>query len=887
MESKFPSQYNPGETESELYAFWEKCGYFSPSFYTYAKEKYVIVIPPPNVTGVLHMGHALNNTIQDVLIRWKRMCGFKALWVPGTDHAGIATQNVVEKMLKKKNLNRDTLGRRQFIKEVWEWKAKYGSTIIFQLKKLGASCDWERERFTMDEQLSRAVKEAFMHLYNKGLIYKGKRIINWCPRCTTALSDEEVNYKDENVFLYYIKYPLVEGGFIEVATTRPETMLGDTAVAVNPSDEKYKKLIGKQIRLPLIARIIPIIPDEMVESDFGTGAVKVTPSHDPVDFDIGARHKLLFITVMDENGIMNKNAGKFKGMDRFQCREAVVKELDGTGLLTKKEPYPTRIGTCYRCDTAVEPYLSSQWFVKMSPLAKPAIEAAENDLLNFHPERWKKVYLNWLYNIRDWCISRQIWWGHRIPVWYCKKCQMESLEKGFFVSVDTPTSCPVCKSSEVYQDSDVLDTWFSSWLWPFSVFGWPKDTEDLQVFYPTDTLVTAQEILFFWVARMVMAGYEFTGKLPFENVVIHGTVRDKTGRKMSKSLGNIIDPLDIIEKYGADSLRFSLISMTSAGQDVFLSPTFYIKGRNFMNKLWNASRFIITSAEKQGNDKVILPKEFEGLKLPETWILLSLDNLIESFNKALDDFRLNEAINLLYDFFWHIFCDWYLEISKIYSDYEEKYFKEKALPVLFYVHISLLKMLHPFIPFITEKLWQIFFSFCELETPSVMISRMPEKSFDFASKEIMEEMEDIKEVITNIRNLKTKFSIPISEPVDCYFDKIPEGLSARIISRLAGIGDMKIFPEEKIKGLLIKNLKNGRIGISFEGIIDIQKELDKLYKEQEKLKGYLEKITKKVESKEFISRAPADVQEKEREKKIELHEALKNLESDIAFIENQ
>jgi len=889
MEAKFPPQYNPEGIETGLYEFWEKGGYFSTSIHKDGREKYVIVIPPPNITGVLHMGHALNNTIQDVLIRWKRMNGFNALWVPGTDHAGIATQNVVEKMLRTKNIDRKALGREKFIEEVWKWKEKYGSTIIFQLKKLGASADWSRERFTMDENLSRAVKEAFVHLYNKGLIYKGKRIIHWCCRCGTALSDEEVNYRDEDTCLYYIKYPLIEGGFIEVATTRPETMLGDTAVAVHPSDKRYKKFIGQSVRIPFVDRVIPVIADEKVEKDFGTGAVKVTPAHDPVDFDIGARHNLPFVIVMDEEGIMNENAGKFKGMDRFTCRDEIVKELQEMELLTKKEPYPTRIGACYRCETIIEPYLSSQWFVKMAPLAKPAIEAAEKDILKFYPERWKKVYLNWLYNIKDWCISRQIWWGHRIPVWYCRVCKdkMPSDEKaGVFVSVDEPQKCPYCGSREIYQDPDVLDTWFSSWLWPFSVFGWPEKTKDLELYYPTDTLVTAQEILFFWVARMVMAGYEFMGMHPFENIVIHGTVRDKTGRKMSKSLGNIIDPLEIIEKYGADSLRFSLISMTAAGQDVFLSPTFYIKGRNFMNKLWNASRFIVSAAERYG-EKVILHKKFEQLKLPEIWILTSLDEVIEKVNSSLNEFRLNEAINLLYDFFWHTFCDWYLEISKVYQEQEELYFKEKVLPVLFHTHISLLKMLHPFIPFITENLWQVFKDYCDLETESIMISSWPEKTGIQREKNIMEEMETIMEIITSIRNLKMRFGVPVSKQINCYFDRIPEGLSARIISKLAGVGEFSGFQGEKKEDLLIKNLREGRIGMSFAGIIDVQKELKKLYKEREKLQGYLEKIEKKINSPEFKTKAPEDVQEKEREKKQELEELLKNLEKDIEFIEGK
>ncbi|MCX8082128.1 MAG: valine--tRNA ligase [bacterium] len=883
MEAKFPPQYNPEGIETELYKFWEQSGYFSTFYHRKERKYYVIVIPPPNITGVLHMGHALNNTIQDILIRWKRMSGFNALWIPGTDHAGIATQNVVEKMLREKNLDRKTLGREKFIEEVWKWKEKYGSTIIFQLKKLGASCDWTRERFTMDKELSHAVREAFIHLYNKGLIYKGKRIIHWCCRCGTALSDEEVNYRDEDTFLYYIKYPLIDGGFIEVATTRPETMLGDTAVAVNPIDERYKRFIGKQIKLPFVDRIIPIIQDEKVELEFGTGAVKVTPAHDPVDFEIGTSHNLPFVIVINEEGIMNDFAGRFKGMDRFKCREEIVKALDEMKLLTKRESYTTRIGICYRCDTVIEPYLSSQWFVRMKPLAEPAIEAAEKNILKFHPERWKKVYLNWLYNIKDWCISRQIWWGHRIPVWYCKECYENNSEKGIFVSIDIPVNCPSCGGSNIYQDPDVLDTWFSSWLWPFSVFGWPEQTQDLEIYYPTDTLVTAQEILFFWVARMVMAGYEFMGKQPFTNIVIHGTVRDKTGRKMSKSLGNIIDPLDIIENYGADSLRFGLISMTSAGQDVFLSPTFYIKGRNFTNKLWNASRFIISTAEKS-KDKIILPEGFEGIKFPEKWIITVLDECIEKTTNALNDFRLNEAINTLYDFFWHTFCDWYLEISKVYTGYEEDYFKEKVIPILFHIHITLLKMLHPFIPFITEKLWQIFINYCNLEQNSIMISSWPERRGIIREETIIENMEDIMEIITSIRNLKMRFGIPISRQISCYFDHIPEELSLRIISKLAGVDKISSFPEGKKENLLIKNLREGRIGISFEGIIDIPKELDKLYREEFKLNSHLVKIEKKLNSPDFISKAPEEVQQKEKEKKQQLEEALENIRKDINFI---
>ncbi len=883
MEEKFPPQYDSRGIETGLYEFWEEKGYFSAAGHAEGRKKYVVVISPPNVTGFLHMGHALNNTIQDVLVRWKRMEGLDVLWVPGTDHAGIATQNVVEKMLAGKNLDRKSLGREKFIEEVWKWKEQYGSRIIFQLKKLGASCDWSRERFTMDENLSRAVKEAFVHLYNKGLIYKGERIINRCCRCGTALSDEEVEYRDENSFLYYLKYPLDAGGFIEVATTRPETMLGDTAVAVNPSDERYKKALGKKVKLPFVDRLIPVIADDAVEKEFGTGAVKVTPSHDPADFEIGRRHNLPFVTVMDGEGVMNENAGMFKGMDRFRCREEIVKELEKAELLAKTEPYANRVGCCYRCASVVEPYLSSQWFVKMAPLAKPAIEAAEEDVLKFYPERWKKVYLNWLYNIRDWCISRQIWWGHRIPVWYCNSCK--GAEKGVFVSTGEPEVCPHCGSADIHQDPDVLDTWFSSWLWPFSVFGWPEKTKDLEAYYPTNTLSTAQEILFFWVARMVMAGYEFMGKEPFENVIIHGTVRDKTGRKMSKSLGNVIDPVKIIEDYGADSLRFSLISMTAAGQDVFLSPTFYVKGRNFMNKVWNASRFIISVTEKSGAGKVEFPESFDGLDFPEAWILSELDRMIASVTDSLESFRLNEALNSLYDFFWHTFCDWYLEISKVHQERDAEYFREKVVPVLFHVHLTVMKMLHPFIPFITEKIWQVFSEYCTAEAESICVSRWPSVESGGAAA-AKTEVDGIIETVTAIRDVKTRFGVPVVKPIDCYFDVKPEGLSAELISRLAGAGN--ILPFDGVKSgkgsLLIKNLRQGRLGMSFEGIIDVSAELEKSRKELQKLKGYLEKIAGKLNNPEFAEKAPEEVREKEKGKKKQLEESINNLEKDIEFL---
>ncbi len=872
------TKYNPTEIEDRLYKMWEEKKYFCVDVNS-NKKKYVIVIPPPNITGFLHMGHALNNTIQDILIRWKRMEGFNALWVPGTDHAGIATQNVVEKELLKKGLTRKQLGREKFIEEIWKWREKYGSRIIFQLKKLGASCDWTRTRFTMDEMLSNAVKECFIRLYKKGLIYKGKRIINWCPRCETALSDEEVEYREEDSFLYYIKYPLLKGGFIEVATTRPETMLGDTAVAVNPADKRYKDLIGEKVKLPFVERIIPIIADEKVEVEFGTGAVKVTPAHDLNDFEIAQRHNLEFILIMNEEGIINENGGKFKGYERFECRKLIIEELRKLGLLSRIENYTTRIGHCYRCETVVEPYLSTQWFVKMKPLAEPAIKVAEENKLKFYPERWKKVYLHWLYNIKDWCISRQIWWGHRIPVWYCKNNCPPIVEK------EEVKECPNCGNREVYQDEDVLDTWFSSWLWPFSVFGWPEKTKDIEVFYPTDTLVTAQEILFFWVARMVMAGIEFMGEIPFENVYIHGTVRDKTGKKMSKSFGNVIDPVEIIEKYGADSLRFSLVSLTSFGQDVFLSPDFHIKGRNFTNKIWNASRYIVKRCEDLNIKKIEFLKNRENIYFPEKWILSILDKTIKKTTDSLERFYFNEALNNLYDFFWHDFCDWYIEISKVYTDAE--YIKNVTVPVLFEILVTSLKLLHPFIPFITEHIWHKIREFADLETESITISEWP-RSKNYYDEKSIEKFEEIKDIIISIRDMKTRFGIPTEKNIKCFYEKNLTEIDQLIIRKLASVENIEKFEEEVYdKDFFVKHLVYGRLGISFRGIINISKEKERKLKEIEKLKKIFENINKRLETKEFFEKAPMEVVEKEKRKKEEIEVKIKNLERDIEFIEKR
>ncbi|MBI3008875.1 MAG: valine--tRNA ligase, partial [Candidatus Omnitrophica bacterium] len=762
-----PTRYDPKKCEEKWYKFWEEKSFFhaesNPS-----KKPYSIVIPPPNITGILHMGHALNNTIQDILIRWKRMEGCSTLWMPGTDHAGIATQNVVERKLAGEGIKRQDIGREKFLKEVWAWREEYGSTIIMQLKKLGCSCDWARTRFTMDEGLSNAVSEVFVRLYSKGLIYRGDYIINWCPRCQTALSDEESVHKELNGFLYYIKYPVKNGkGNVVVATTRPETMLGDVAVAIHPEDSRYKDLADKKVLLPIINRELKVIYDNAVDQKFGTGIVKVTPAHDRNDFEMALRHSLSPLIVMNPDATMNRESGEYEGMDRFECREALLEDLKERKLLVKIEPHTHAVGHCYRCHTVVEPYLSRQWFVRMKPLAGPAIDVVKKGLIKFYPERWTKVYLDWMENIRDWCISRQIWWGHRIPVYYCKDCLKQAAKftvnsgqltgdtkdnKGIIVSRTRPEKCPTCGSKDIYQDEDVLDTWFSSWLWPFSTFGWPESTEELKYFYPTSVLVTAPEIIFFWVARMIMAGLEFKGDIPFRDVYIHGTVRDDTGTKMSKSLGNIIDPIEIIDEFGTDALRFSIISITAVGQDVFLSKDKFELGRNFANKIWNASRFVLTNLSPMGSKDVgatFMTPVNAGLinqtptSLPDKWILSRLNRTIASVTDALGEYRFNEAAFGIYEFFWHEFCDWYLELAKpvlINSEQltvnSEKQ-KEITQIILYDVLDKSLRLLHPFMPFITEEIWQ------KMKGPagsSIMVSSWPVADNKLIDNEAEEEM---------------------------------------------------------------------------------------------------------------------------------------------------
>jgi valyl-tRNA synthetase len=911
--------YSAKEVEDKWYKFWEEQNLFfaKPDL---SKKPFCIVIPPPNVTGILHMGHALNNTIQDILIRYHRMKGEESLWMPGTDHAGIATQNVVEKSIAREGLKRQDLGRDKFIERVWKWKEEYGSTIIRQLKKLGASCDWSRTRFTMDEAYSEAVVEVFVRLYEKGLIYQGSYIINWCPRCSTALSDEEAPHRDLQGNLYYLKYPFKDNPekFITVATTRPETMLGDTAVAVNPKDSRYKKIIGKTLILPLVNREIKIIADSIVDKKFGTGAVKVTPAHDPNDYTLGKKHNLAFVNVMYPDARMNENAGDYKDMDRFEAREVIIEDLKEKGLLEKIEPHQLSAGHCYRCHTIIEPYLSKQWFVKTKPLAKPAIEAVKKGKIKFYPKRWTKVYLNWMENIQDWCISRQIWWGHRIPVYYCKSCQetgilkskvknlpqsgiphyikmssgeKSKVEEGIIVSRIRPEKCLQCGSTEIYQDEDVLDTWFSSWLWPFATFYWPFDStpesqrpsvpvsntkeKDLEYFYPTSVLVTAPEIIFFWVARMIMAGMEFMHGIPFRDVYIHGTVRDIEGKKMSKSLGNIIDPLEIINEYGTDALRFSLISITAQGQDVFLSKERFEQGRNFANKIWNASRLVLMNLDTKVVKKDLC--EFfkkEELNLPERWILSRWYSTLKELNKDLDNYRFNEAANLLYGFFWHEFCDWYLEMIK--HDIKNP----QTQLVLYKVLEKFLRTLHPFMPFITEELWQKL----DPEGASIMVSPWPHVQDNIIDKKTESKMEMIFQIITAIRNMRADMDIPLTTEIRVIISSENQTnretikLLSSYIKSLTRTADLNL-PDKysQIKSAITTLVGNTHITIPLMGILDLEKEKAKLDQKIKNTESAIAAKEKTLNNQDFIRRAPIEIVEKEKEKLQELQVTLQKL----------
>jgi valyl-tRNA synthetase len=869
-------RYDPKPIEAKWYRFWTERGLFHGDS-ARGGAPYCVVIPPPNVTGILHMGHALNNTIQDILVRWRRMQGRNVVWMPGTDHAGIATQNVVERALRKEGKHREDLGREAFIQRVWQWREEYGNTITQQLRRLGCACDWERERFTMDEGLSAAVSEVFVRLYEKGLIYRANYIINWCPRCHTALSDEESEHRDLEGKLYYIRYPVEKKAgargpaHVVVATTRPETLLGDVAVAVNPKDKRYRSLKNRRVLLPLLGRELAVIEDDFVDLKFGTGVVKVTPAHDPNDFEMGRRHGLTPVNVMNGDGTMNAEAGPYAGLDRFECRKRIVADLEALGLIEKIDKHAHAVGHCYRCHTVVEPRLSPQWFVKMKPLAEPAIAAVRDGRIRFVPERWTKVYLDWMENIRDWCISRQIWWGHRIPVFYCDGCGHTWAAKG------QPAACPACNSAAIRQDEDVLDTWFSSWLWPFSTFGWPGENPDLKFFYPTHDLVTASEIIFFWVARMIMAGYEFMGDIPFRTVYIHGTVRDDSGRKMSKSLGNSIDPITIIDEFSADALRFSLMMITATGQDVYLTNDKFEIGRNFGTKLWNAARFIEMHTEKAGG-----AARFEdGVPVrPDLWgadehhILSRLERAAAACTDHLEKYRFNDASLELYDFVWHQFCDWYVEAAKdvLYGADEDR--RRQVLAIMHHVFAQSLKLLHPAMPFITEELWHAMgyggadSTIMTAAWPGSAGGLVPGGATPDAS--LVQYVEDKHELIRQARALKADYQAPGAAGADYIVKPAAGDAAARLRLDVASIkaalraGEVTVDEGADPKGLPSAVVKLGTVFMKLTGI-DADAESKRLQAEIEKVEGDLDRVTRKLSNEQFVSKAPADVVERQRE----------------------
>jgi len=857
-----PKHFDPAGAEAHWYTFWMRSGYF------HADERsdrvpYSIVIPPPNVTGSLHMGHALNNTLQDVLIRYRRMAGHETLWMPGTDHAGIATQNVVEKELDARGTDRHALGREKFIEKVWQWKEKYGGVILKQLQRLGSSCDWERERFTMDDGLSRAVREVFVRLYNEGLIYQGDYIINWCPRCHTALSDLEVEHHERKGHLSYIRYPAVDGsGEVVVATTRPETMLGDTAVAVNPSDERYRALVGKSFHLPMTRRDIPLIADEFCDMEFGTGAVKVTPAHDPNDFEIGERHDLPKIVVISMDGTMTHEAGeRYEGMDRYECRRKLVEDLEKGGYLVKVEDYEHSVGQCYRCQTVIEPILSRQWFVRMKELAAPAIEAVKDGRIRIVPENWEKTYFEWMYNIRDWCISRQIWWGHRIPVWNCGDCGK------VVVQVEEPRVCPGCDGPDLKQEEDVLDTWFSSALWPFSTMGWPEETDTLRKFYPTSCLVTGFDILFFWVARMIMMGMKFMGDVPFREVYIHALVRDSDGQKMSKSRGNVIDPLVVIDQYGADAFRFTLTAFAAMGRDIKLAEDRIEGYRNFINKIWNASKLVLSYLEETGVKD--LNGSPEVREIHNRWIRSRLAAVIGQVRDGIEGYRFNDAAHLLYQFFWHEYCDWYLELAKpsFYGDRGVEA-RLETVQTAGQVLERFLRLLHPIMPFVSEEIWQRL----PVDGPSIMVAPYPEPVSRDSDKEAEDAVGVVLDFITTVRNLRTELGVPPSSRVQATFvcpDTAIAGMLTRSrddIIRLARLSDLTFTAEKEDKsGVSAAVVRGQEVLISVADDLDRAAESERLSREMEKVGRELEKVEKKLGNSQFLAKAPEEVVQKNRD----------------------
>ena len=866
--------YDPSSFEKKIYDEWEEKGYFKAKVDP-DKIPFTIVIPPPNITGQLHIGHALDETLQDAIIRYKRMCGFEALWLPGTDHASIATEvKIVELIKKEEGISKEEIGREEFLKRAWAWKDKYAGRIVEQLKKLGSSCDWSRLAFTMDERCSKAVKEVFVNLYNKGLIYQGSKIINWCPSCKTALSDAEVEYSEEPSYFWYLKYPVEgeEGNFITVATTRPETMLGDTAVAVNPKDKRFKSFIGKNLILPILNKRIPVVADEYVAMDFGTGAVKITPAHDPNDFEVGLRHKLDVIRVMNDDGTMNELAGKYAGMDRYECRKAIVEDLKALGVLEKIEPHAHNVGHCYRCHSSVEPIVSKQWFVKMDELAKPAIEAVKNKSIKFTPDRFAKIYFNWMNNIKDWCISRQLWWGHRIPVYYCDDCGEVICSK------QDVHACPVCGSKRIRQDEDVLDTWFSSALWPFSTLGFPDKTEDLKYFYPTDVLVTGYDIIFFWVARMIFSGLEHMGRIPFKDVLIHGIVRDDLGRKMSKSLGNGVDPLKVIEEYGADTLRFSLLTGVAAGSDIRFSVDKCESSRNFINKIWNASRFVILNLEGVET----LPIDKVKLEIKDKWILSELNSCIRDVVKYMNKYDLGMALSCAHDFMWYDLCDWYIELSKtaLYGEDEKK--KIYTLSVLKYVLTETIKLLHPFIPFVTEEIYKNLVT----DGSSIMVSNFPKYDPKKNFRADHDNMNALMDIIKAVRQIKAQSGAPLSKKVDLFVvtekSKIVTVNSA-LICKLAGVSEVTIVSSKADIGqkVLTQVLDGFELYIPLGELVDVEKEIEKLFADLLKAQEELSRAEGKLNNKGFIEKAPKDLVEKEKQKIEKFKEMIEKIESNL------
>ena len=868
--------YNPAEVEDRIYDFWVKGNYFHAEV-DQNKKPYTIVIPPPNITGQLHMGHALDNTLQDILIRFRRMQGYSALWMPGTDHASIATEAKIVEAMKAEGLTKEDIGREEFLNRAWAWRDKFGSRIISQLKKLGSSCDWERERFTLDEGCSKAVKEVFVRLYQKGLIYRGERIINWCPHCKTSISDAEVTYEEKEGSFWHLRYPLTDGsGYVELATTRPETMMGDTAVAVHPDDERYKDIIGKTVTLPIMNREIPVVADEYVEMDFGTGVVKITPAHDPNDFEVGLRHNLPVINIMTDQAVINEQGGKYCGMDRYTARKAVAKDLEEGGFLVKVEPMKHNVGSCYRCNSVVEPRVSKQWFVKMEPLAKPAIDTVKNGEIKLIPARFEKTYYNWMENIKDWCISRQLWWGHRIPAWYCADCGEVIVSK-----TDTYT-CPKCGSKNVSQDEDTLDTWFSSALWPFSTLGWPEENLDLKYFYPTSTLVTGYDIIFFWVARMIFSGLEYTGKAPFNTVLFHGIVRDDQGRKMSKSLGNGIDPLEEIDKYGADALRFTLATGNTPGNDMRYSSDRVSASRNFANKIWNAAIFLLMNL----SDNEPAPHIPDNLSIEDKWILSKFNRLVRDVTDNLDKFELGLAVAKLYDFIWDVFCDWYIELAKTKLGSGDEETAKTARAVLVYVFSETLKLLHPFMPFITEEIWQALPHSGE----SIMVSKWPEYSEDLAFETEEENFQIIMDAIRAIRNRRNEMNVPPSKKAKVVIVSDRAELFESCVSfieRLAYASEALCDDNYNPDGAVTIVTNAATIYIPMKELMDFSKELERLEKELAKANEDKEFFEKKLNNPGFVAKAPEKVVFAQKEQLAKVLEKIENLLAGIEDIKKQ